>query len=87
MATNAAVAAFKADFDDVRNTLLKSVGDAKTLAVNLAVSVDRETARTLSLAKRTPSEEAQLNGTYMILSTDLRAPDYIKLRVRRVPGR
>ena len=31
-----------------------------------------------------PSEEAQLNGTYTILSTDLRAADYIKLRVRRL---
>jgi hypothetical protein len=45
MSTNAAVAAAKTDFDDVRNTLLKSVGDAKTLAVN-DVSVDRDTART-----------------------------------------
>ncbi|MDQ7975902.1 hypothetical protein QYH69_01400 [Paraburkholderia sp. SARCC-3016] len=83
MSANAAIAAARTDFDDARNSLLKSVGDAKTLAVN-DVTIDRDTARTLSLAKRSPSEEAQLNGTYMILSTDLRATDYIKLRVRRV---
>jgi hypothetical protein len=83
MGANSAVAAAGTDFDGARNTLLKSVGDAKTLAVN-DVTIDRETARTLSVAKRTPSEEAQLNGTYMILSTDLRDADFIKLRVRRV---
>jgi len=55
MAANSAVAAAKTDFDGARNTLLKSVGDAKTLAVN-DVTIDRDTARTLSLAKRTPSE-------------------------------
>ncbi|OYD77967.1 UNVERIFIED_ORG: hypothetical protein BDU10_3090 [Burkholderia sp. CF145] len=80
---NKDVSAAKADFDDSRNTLLKSVGDANHLAVN-DVTVDRETARVLAAARRTPSEEAQLNGTYQILSTDLRQQDYVKLRVRRV---
>ncbi|MCA7964276.1 hypothetical protein LGM54_15020 [Burkholderia cenocepacia] len=78
-----AVAAAKSDFDDTRNTLLKSVGDAKHLAVN-DVTITQETARVLASSKRTPSQEAQLNGTYMILSTDLRQQDYIKLRVQRV---
>lgn len=83
MNANTAVAAAKADFDDTRNSLLKSVGDAKTLTVN-DIAIDQETARILSQAKRVPPEEVQLNGTYTILSTDLRAPDFIKLRVRRV---
>lgn len=80
---NPAVAAAKSDFDETRNALLKSVGDARSLSVN-DVLVNQETARLLATARRTPSEEAQLNGTYMILSTDLRQQDYIKLRVRRV---
>lgn len=80
---NAAVSAAKSDFDETRNTLLRSVGDARHLAVN-DVSVDRETAKILSTSRRTPSEDAQLNGTYMILSVDLRQQDYVKLRVRRV---
>jgi hypothetical protein len=79
---DSSVAAAKADFDESRNGVLKSVGDAKSLAVN-DVSVDQETARTLASAKRTPSEDVQLNGTYMILSTDLRQQDHVKLRVRR----
>ncbi|WP_186191284.1 hypothetical protein [Burkholderia gladioli] len=76
-----AVAAAQVDFDDARNTLIKSVGDARHLAVN-DVTIDRQTARTLATSKRTASKEAQLNGTYMIMSVDLRQQDYVKLRVQ-----
>ncbi|MFY4697955.1 hypothetical protein [Burkholderia glumae] len=78
-----AIAATQTDFNDARNSLLKSVGDARLLAVN-DVTIDRQTARALAMTKRTASQEAQLNDTYMILSVDLRQQDYVKLRVQRV---
>jgi hypothetical protein len=70
-----------ADFDDARTEIMRSAGTANTISVN-DVEITAETARVISTASRTESEEVQLNGTYLILATDLRQPDEIRLRVR-----
>jgi len=70
-----------ADFNDARTEIMRSAGTANTIAVN-DVEITSETARVISTASRTESEEVQLNGTYLILTTDLRQPDEIRMRVR-----
>lgn len=71
------------DFDQARGGIVRSAVAAKTLEVN-DVEIDGETARVIGAAKRGESEELQLNGTYLILTTDLRQPDEIRMRVRNV---
>ncbi len=78
-----ALAHAKSDFDDARGEIVRSGGNARTLAVN-QLEIDGETARIIGTAKRAESEEVQLNGNYLIVATDLRQPDEIRLRVRRV---
>jgi hypothetical protein len=53
MSANTAVAAAKTDFDDARNTLLKSVGDAKTLAVNDVIWLSEPLPKRRSSTERT----------------------------------
>ncbi|MDR5771160.1 MULTISPECIES: hypothetical protein [unclassified Caballeronia] len=80
---NKELVAVKHDFDEVRNDILRGVGDAKTLSVN-GVSLDHDTVKVVAMPKRVAADEAQLNGTYHILATDLRNPELVKLRVRRL---
>jgi hypothetical protein len=70
-----------ADFDEARTQIMRSAGTANTITVN-DVEITSETARVISTASRTESEEVQLNGTYFIMTTDLRQPDEIRMRVR-----
>jgi hypothetical protein len=70
-----------ADFDTARTEILRSTGGANTISVN-GVEINAETARVISTAIRSESEEVQRNGTYLILTTDLRQPDEIRMRIR-----
>jgi hypothetical protein len=69
------------DFDAARNEVVRSAGDATKLTFN-SVEIDGATAKVVGIAKRTESQEVQLNGTYLVIATDLRKPDEIKLRVK-----
>ncbi len=82
LARNADFRPIKEDFDTVRNEILRGVGDAKTVAVN-GIAIDHDTAKVVSIAPRSASEDAQLNGTYFVTATDLSSPDFVKLRLRR----
>ena len=68
------------DFDEARNEILKGTGDAQRLSVN-DLPIESETARAIATAKRTPSSEVQLNGTYVIKGVDLRQEGEVRLRV------
>lgn len=69
------------DFDDARQAVLRSGANANSVEVN-DLEIAGEAARIISTARRTESEEVQLNGNYTILQTDLRQPDLIRLRVQ-----
>lgn len=69
------------DFDQAREGILRSANNARSIEVN-DLEIDSEAARIISTARRTESEEVQLNGNYTILTTDLRQPDEIRLRVQ-----
>ena len=71
------------DFDDARNDIVRSAGDATSLTVN-SVKLDSATAKVIGIAARTEAQELQLNGTYHVTATDLRHPNEIKLRVNRI---
>ncbi|MFC3107383.1 hypothetical protein ACFOFO_05325 [Undibacterium arcticum] len=73
----------QADFDDARNEIVRATGDAKSLTVN-SVEMDNATAKVIGITKRSEAQEVQLNGTYLITATDLRHPNEIKLRIKRV---
>lgn len=70
-----------ADFDGARTVILRSAGTANTIAIN-GVEITADTARVISTTTRTEGEDIQLNGTYLILTTDLRQPDEIRMRVK-----
>ncbi|MFD2271798.1 hypothetical protein ACFS07_13200 [Undibacterium arcticum] len=46
--------------------------------------MDNATAKVIGITKRSEAQEVQLNGTYLITATDLRHPNEIKLRIKRV---
>ncbi|AJX96673.1 hypothetical protein [Burkholderia pseudomallei] len=83
LARNNDLKTLQADFDEVRNGFLRGVGDAKSLAVN-DLAITHDDAKVVAMAARTPSEEAQLNGTYHVIATDLSTPDVVRLRIKRV---
>lgn len=65
MLGNPALSHINDDFDEARNQIVKGTADAKTISLN-DVSLDRETAKILSINKRIASTEVQLNGNYII---------------------
>ncbi|MFC0168406.1 hypothetical protein ACFFKC_09960 [Pseudoduganella danionis] len=69
------------DFDIARNAIVGATGDADSLTVN-SLQLDAATTRVIATARRTESQEVQLNGSYSIIATDLSKPDLIKLRVQ-----
>lgn len=69
------------DFDDARLDIVRAARDADSITVN-SVELDNATARVIGAAKRSQSEEIQLNGNYIIVSTDLRKPEEVRLRVQ-----
>lgn len=73
----------RADFDEARGEIVQAGQNARTISVN-SIEIDSETARIIGAARRTQAEELQLNGNYLIISVDLRQPDEVRLRVRRL---
>lgn len=71
----------RADFDEAREEILRSGSNAQSIEVN-DLEIAGDAARIISRARRGESEEQQANGNYLILATDLRQPDEIRLRVR-----
>lgn len=71
----------RADFDEAREEILRSGSNAQSIEVN-DLEIAGDAARVISRARRGESEEQQANGNYLILATDLRQPDEIRLRVR-----
>ena len=61
MSGNPALSHINDDFDVARTQIVKGTADADTISLN-DVSLDRETARVLSISKRIASTEVQLNG-------------------------
>lgn len=82
LARNTDLQVVRDDFDGVRTEILRGVGDAKAVSVN-GIKVDHDTAKIVSIAQRTASEETQLNGTYFVTATDLGSPDFVRLRLKR----
>lgn len=70
------------DFDGARKDIVRSVGDANSIAVN-GLALDQSTAKAVGAKKRSESKEIQLNGIYLITTTDHRQEGEIRLRVKR----
>lgn len=57
------------DFDDVRHTIVKSVGDAKSISVQ-GIDLTQAEAKTIASTPRLRAEDIQLNGNYTIQKID-----------------
>lgn len=68
------------DFDDARHSFLKSVGDADSIE-HQGVELSRESARKIISTSRTISEEAQLNGYYLIEKLDWTKEGEVRISV------
>lgn len=66
------------DFDEARTAVLKSVGDASTVAVN-GVELPRDSARQIARTSRARSEDVQLNGNYVIQKIDWHDENDVRL--------
>lgn len=61
--------------------LLKGISDADSIEIN-GITFKKDDAKLLSSAKRTASNEIQINGNYQILAVDTSHPDEIKIKVK-----
>jgi transposase-like protein len=68
------------DFDEARTEMVRGTSDAYSLSVN-GVKLDRESARVVSMTKRSESKEIQLNGTYIILKADWEQDNEVRLKI------
>jgi hypothetical protein len=59
---------------------LKGVSDAESISIN-DVKFDQADATSIATAKRSESEEKQVNGYYLIRSVDTSHPEEIKIKV------
>jgi hypothetical protein len=74
------IAQVRQDFDEARNEIVRSVGDADNISVN-DLPIENQTARAIATARRSTSVETQLNGNYLIKGVDLRQEGQVRLRV------
>lgn len=70
----------KQDFDEARNEIVRGTSDANTIVVS-GVSIDSQSAKVISMGKRSESKEVQLNGSYVIRKTDWQNSREIRLVV------
>jgi hypothetical protein len=70
------------NFNESKNSLIRSISDADTLTVN-DVEIDRPLAHAAMTKARTASTDVQLNGTYYVIETNLRHEDEIRIGLRR----
>lgn len=66
------------DFDEARREILRSAGDAKTLALN-GVELPNALARQIASTPRATSKDIQLNGSYVIQKIDWQQEGDVRL--------
>lgn len=76
------IALTQEDFDDVRHTIVKSVGDAKSISVQ-GIDLTREEAKTIASTPRLRAEDIQLNGNYTIQKIDWSKEQEVTMAVFR----
>lgn len=76
-----AIAYAEDDFNEARAEILRAANDAKTVEIS-GLTLDSETAKSLSTSKRSESKQIQLNAQYFISATDLRQEGSIKLKIK-----
>lgn len=75
------------DFDDARRDIVKSVGDAKSVAVN-GKELPREVAQKIASSNKSKSKEVQLNGNYRIQKIDWQqGEDHVRMTLSDEAGR
>lgn len=83
MKTNPALNHIREDFDEARHKIVHGTADAKSISVN-GVTLDRESARTITKSKRSLSKEIQLNGNYLIKKADFQIDGEVRLTVTHI---
>ncbi|WP_338881714.1 hypothetical protein WHX56_15210 [Achromobacter veterisilvae] len=82
LSPRAALRHVKQDFDEARDEILSSVGDADTLKIN-GIEVDRHSAKEMARRPRASSQEVQLNGTYFVSEASFKQEFSTRVWLRR----
>lgn len=83
LSSRAALRHAKVDFDEVRENIVSSIGDADSMKLN-GIALDQQSARELARKSRSQSVEVQLNGTYIVSEASFKQEDTTKIALRSV---